>query len=83
MPGQLQTVLKQEFAANGVNLDVAVTRDCGAVEVRVLGPRAALTLFFDAEEAQAANVRLAVRRAIARYGSSLGAPRVSEKEASS
>ena len=81
MHAQLQAVLKEDLAGDGANLDVAVTRDCGAVEVRVLGPAAALTLSFDAEEAQAANVRLAVRQAIARYRSSLGSlARLSERE---
>jgi hypothetical protein len=72
MNTQLREVLREDLAAHGADLDVAVTRDCGAVEVRVLGPSAALTLSFDTEEAQPAHVRLAVRRAIARYRSSLG-----------
>ncbi len=80
MQAQLQQAHTRELAADGSDLDGAVTRDCGAVEVRVLGPEAALTLVFDAEEAQAADVRLAVRQALARYRSSLGATPVLERK---
>lgn len=68
----LQAALRDEFAADGTNVGVMVTRGCGTVEVRVFGPGAALTLSFDHAEAQLASVRLAVRAAMSRYGSSLG-----------
>jgi len=68
---RLEAVLREDLARER-ELGVAVTRGCGTVEVRVLGPAATLALFFDAGEAQAAHVRLAVRAAIARYASSLG-----------
>lgn len=78
---RLLALLEQDLAAHGANLGVAVTRGCGALEVRVFGPAAAVTLFFDAAEAQAAHVRPAVRAEVARYASSLdAAPRYSEGE---
>ena len=69
---RLQGALRDDFAAEGTNVGVMVTRGCGAVEVRVFGPRAALTLSFDHAEAHLASVRLAVRAAMSRYGSALG-----------
>lgn len=70
---RLQALLAEELASAGADLAVVVDRGCGTVEVRVSGPAATLTLAFDAQEAQPAHVRLAVRAAIARYGASLGA----------
>lgn len=70
---RLQALLAEELASAGADLGVVVDRGCGTVEVRVSGPAATLTLNFDAQEAQPAHVRLAVRAAIARYGASLGA----------
>lgn len=59
------------LASDGAALGVLVTRGCGAVEVRVSGPRATLTLFFDQADLQPADVRSVVRAAVARYRSSL------------
>lgn len=73
----LQAALRDDFAGDGTNVGVMVTRGCGTVEVRVFGPGAALTLSFDHAEAQLASVRLAVRAAMSRYGSSLG-PRTTD-----
>jgi hypothetical protein len=69
---RLQGALRDGFAADGTNVGVMVTSRCGAVEVRVFGPRAALTLSFDHADAHLASVRLAVRAALSRYGSALG-----------
>jgi hypothetical protein len=78
---RLEAVLREDLSSVGANLGVVVTRGCGAVDVRVLGPAATLTLAFDTQEAQSAHVRMAVRRAIARYASSLkAASRLLESE---
>ena len=50
---------------------VSVRRGCGSVEVRVSGPLATLTLFFDSAGLQWSDIRCAVRTALARYRSSL------------
>jgi hypothetical protein len=70
----LQTVLREDAASDGARVGVSLRRECGAVEVRIFGPAAALTLSFDHAEAQPAAVRCAVRAAIARYRSALGHP---------
>jgi hypothetical protein len=68
----LQAALREDAASDGVSVGVAVTRRCGAVEVRIFGPAAVLSLSFDHAEAQPDAVRFAVRTAIAKYRSSLG-----------
>jgi hypothetical protein len=72
---QLETVLAEDAVIGGAGLGVAVVPACGAVEVRVSGPSAALTLSFDRAELQPARVRRIVGGAVARYRSSLGRQR--------
>jgi hypothetical protein len=67
----LETVLA-EVVIGGAGLGVEVIPACGAVEVRVSGPSAALTFRFDRTELQPAHVLRIVGRAVARYRSSLG-----------
>jgi hypothetical protein len=69
---RLQALLREDAAADEAVVEVAVTRGCGAVEVRIVGPTAGLTLCFDHAEAHPRAVRFAVREAIARYRSALG-----------
>ena len=65
-------VLGAEDVAPGEHrLGVTVRRGCGSVEVRVSGPLATLTLFFDSAGLQWSDIRCAVRAALERYGSSL------------
>lgn len=77
---RLQGALRDDLAADGANVGVMVSRGCGAVEVRVFGPWAALTLSFDHADAHLASVRLAVRAAMSRYGSALGSQAQQGKE---
>ena len=60
-----------DIAPGEPSLGVSVRRGCGSVEVRVSGPLATLTLFFDSAGLQWSDIRCAVRTALARYRSSL------------
>ena len=69
---RLQALLREDTAAGEAAVEVAVTRGCGCVDVRIAGPAAGLTLRFDQAEACPNAVRFAVRAAIAQYRSALG-----------
>ncbi len=69
---RLRALLLEDAASDEAAVEVAVTRACGTVDVRVAGPAAALTLRFDHAEAYPDAVRCAMRAAIARYRSALG-----------
>lgn len=69
---RLQARLREDAAADGAVVGVAVARGCGSVDVRIVGPAAGLTLRFDQAEACPNAVRFAVRAAIAQYRSALG-----------
>jgi hypothetical protein len=69
---RLRTLLLEDAASDEAGVEVSVTRACGAVDVRVAGPAAALTLRFDRAEAYPDAVRCAMRAAIAKYRSALG-----------
>lgn len=68
----LEAVLTEDAAVEGADLDVALKEGCGAIEVRVSGPTAALRLSFDRAELHPPYVRQVVRDAITRYRSALG-----------
>jgi len=69
---RLRTLLLEDAASDDAAVEVAVTRACGAVDVRVAGPAPALTLRFDPAEAYPDAVRCAMCAAIAKYKSVLG-----------
>jgi hypothetical protein len=69
---RLRALLLEDAASDEAAVEVAVTRACGTVDVRVAGPAAALTLRFDPAEAYPDAVRGAMRAAIAKYRSALG-----------
>jgi hypothetical protein len=69
---RLEAALAEDAALEGTALDVALTKRCGAIEVRVSGPTAGLRLSFDRAELDLPYVRQVVRNAVARYRSALG-----------
>lgn len=69
---RMRGLLLGDTAVDEAAVEVVVTRGCGTVEVRIVGPTAGFTLCFDHAEAQPDAVRFAVREAIARYRSALG-----------
>jgi len=71
MQSQLVSRVDAGATPNVPALAVTVTRGCGTIEVRVSGPGATLRLFFDPWELPPANGQCVVRRAVARYRSSL------------
>jgi hypothetical protein len=70
---RLHAALTEEVAANGVALQVAVTQDCGAMEVSISGPAGGLKLRFDGSQ-PVAYVRHVVRETVNRYQAGLGVP---------
>jgi hypothetical protein len=68
----LEAVLAGDTVIDGAGLGVTLTVDCGAVEVRVSGPTAELSLPFDRAELHPAYVRRVVADAVTRYRFALG-----------
>ena len=77
---RLAAALTKDAAVEGPALDVAVTEGCGAIDVRVVGPRAALRLSFDRADLHPPYVRHVVRNAVTRYRSALGGPSSSSRK---
>lgn len=72
-PMPRQAVMADDLGPDGVAFEVALTRNCGAVAVRISGRTGGLTLFFDRTEPPA-SIRHVVREAINRYRAGLGFP---------
>jgi hypothetical protein len=67
---QLEAFLQADVGHDPV--DVVVHDVCGAIEVRVSGPKGRLRLVFDRAELDPAYVRSVVRRTLSRYSACLG-----------